>query len=116
MKTTVKFLSWMFVMLFAFTFASCKDDDDEEAVSGLVGSWQGDYTDGSHYTMTFNNDGTGAESDDDGVEYFKYSYAGDRLVISYNGGGGIAYDVAITGRTLMLTIENTTTFYTLTRL
>lgn len=31
MKTTVKFLSWMFVMLFAFTFASCSDDDDEGA-------------------------------------------------------------------------------------
>ena len=31
--------------------------------SGLVGTWQGDYKDGDHYTMTFNNDGTGVETD-----------------------------------------------------
>ena len=30
MKTTLNLLSWMFVMLFAFSFASCKDDDEEE--------------------------------------------------------------------------------------
>lgn len=72
--------------------------------------------DGDHYTMTFNNDGTGVETDDTGSDNFKYSYTGDRLIISYNGGGGVAYSVSITGKTLMLTIENSTTFYTLTRL
>lgn len=47
MKTTVKFLSWMFVMLFAFTFASCSDDDDEEGLnmedpaSAVAGQYEG---------------------------------------------------------------------------
>ena len=116
MKKALKFLSWMFILLLTVSVSSCKDDDDGAPVSGLVGTWQGDYKDGDHYTMTFNNDGTGVETDDTGSDNFKYSYTGDRLIISYNGGGGVAYSVSITGKTLMLTIENSTTFYTLTRL
>ncbi len=116
MKKTLKFLSWMFILLFTVSLSSCKDDDEDAPVSGLVGTWQGDYKDGDHYIMTFNNDGTGVETDDTGSDNFKYSYTGDRLIISYNGGGGVAYSVSITGKTLMLTIENSTTFYTLTRL
>lgn len=116
MKKILKFLSLMLVVvLTGFSMTSCSDDDDE-AVNALVGTWQGDYKDGTHYTWTFNNDGTGAQIDDDGSQNFKYSYTGDRLIISYNGGGAVAYTVSITGKTAMFTVENTTTFYTLTRL
>lgn len=115
MKKTLMFLSWMFVALLAVTFTTSCGDDDEEPGNALVGSWQGEYSDKTHYVMTFNNDGTGVETDDDGSQNFQYSYTGDRLIINYKGGGAVSYTVAITGKTLMLTVENTTRFYTLTR-
>lgn len=46
MKTTLKFLSWMFILLFTVSLSSCKDDDDEsvelaDVVSGVyVGKLQ----------------------------------------------------------------------------
>lgn len=124
MKKTLKFLSWMLVMLLAVTFTtSCSDDDDNTPeptpaptpTNALVGSWQGDYTNGKHYVMTFYDDGTGVERDEDASENFKYSYTGNLLIIDYNRSQSISYTVSITGKTLML-IKSDGIYYTLTRL
>ena len=37
MKKTLKFLSWMFILLFTVSLSSCKDDDEDARVEWFGG-------------------------------------------------------------------------------
>ena len=55
MKKALKFLSWMFILLFTVSVSSCKDDDDDapaDAATAIAGTYSG--------TMTRTNGYTGA--------------------------------------------------------
>ena len=47
------------LLLFSFTLTSCKDDDDVDNASFLVGTWYEDWGDGNYIRFTFNADGSG---------------------------------------------------------
>ena len=43
MKKTLKFLSWMFILLLAVSVSSCKDDDEDEVTVELADAVSGIY-------------------------------------------------------------------------
>lgn len=47
MKKTLKFLSWMFILLLTVSVSSCKDDDEGHPFAGTVWEYQDVFTDGT---------------------------------------------------------------------
>ena len=101
MKKTLKFLSWMFILLLTVSVSSCKDDD--EPANGLVGSWNDEAEDAEDEdgdgfvtvtTLTFNNDNSGkmvsvvrnvsSGSVSTTEKSFTYSYEKYKVILSNN--------------------------------
>lgn len=98
---TMKYLSMMLVVLaMSVCMVSCGSDDDEPSI-GIVGTWISD--DGE--TFVFRNDGTGSLSDENGSDYFTYTYSESKetLILMYVRSGVFrTYSVQRTGNILTL--------------
>ena len=117
MKKTVKFLSWMFVvMLAAVSFVSCGDDDDKKdgdlggggATKSLIGTWKHTFSSG-YIIMTFKADGSGSEFEYDSEseswsDVFTYVYdaSSGKLLTRYSEEDTEVWDVVF---------ENNNTIY-----
>lgn len=112
MKKTLKFLSWMFILLFTVSLSSCKDDDEDAPAVGIVGTWN--ETGDTGVSMIFNNDGTGTKLNKAGAQYFQYTYleAEHSMKLWYKESSYVYnYTVQITGNTMMLTQGSSTSVY-----
>ena len=109
---TMKYLSMMLVVLaMSVCMVSCGSDDDEPSI-GIVGTWISD--DGE--TFVFRNDGTGSLSDENGSDYFTYTYSESKetLLLMFNGTSkGVQYSVQRTGN--ILTLSSGSTYMRLTK-
>lgn len=116
-KQSLSWLALLLAVVLSVGFASCKDDDDEEANGGgtgveagignIVGTWR--YTFSSGYiTFTFNADGTGSDIEIDHASEnhgsnFSYVYDGEEgvVVILYDEGYTETYDVVFVNSNVM---------------
>ena len=112
-----KLLLIAIALLTVGSFASCSDDDDEDAYSNykslIIGSWKVDYEDGYSVT-TFNQNGTGIDYEYDyefgeDEEDFTWEIEGNKLYITNNRGTQVATINKLTKTTLILTIYGETT-------
>lgn len=120
MKKTLKFLSWMFILLLTVSVSSCKDDD--EPANGLVGSWNDEAEDAEDEdgdgfvtvtTLTFNNDNSGkmvsvvrslsSGSVSTTEKSFTYSFDNGELMLVYPKGSFEKYKVILSNNTMTWT-------------
>ncbi|WP_302443157.1 hypothetical protein [Paraprevotella xylaniphila] len=62
MKKALKFLSWMFILLFTVSVSSCKDDDDDapaDAATAIARTYSGTMTRTNGYTGAVDKEGRG---------------------------------------------------------
>ncbi|WP_456094384.1 lipocalin family protein [Paraprevotella xylaniphila] len=124
MKKTLKFLSWMFILLLTVSVSSCKDDD--EPANGLVGSWndEGGDDETEVTTFVFNNDNSGKmvsrdiENGRTTEKSFTYTFENAELMIIYGDKRYERYKVVLSGNTMSWTqiiqneLTNTVYFFT----
>lgn len=107
----------MFVAMLSMSLTACSDDDDDNGgnVSNITGVWVASGDD--DLTVTFNKDGSGYFTDEEGNSNFKYTYSYDSsknngsLKYWYVNSTSIHnYTVTMTGSTMMWTQVDGSTY------
>lgn len=102
MRTLRFFGMTLLMVMLATNFAACNDDEDEP-ISPIVGTWIGGEVDFDfEETLIFNNNGTGRWDEDS----FNYTINSNKVIIDFGDGYPETWTYSVSSKTLNMTAED----------